>query len=247
MSQDSTVKYLHNRFGKGKGLLSEGSIGVVLVAENRLLREALAKFIVAAQPLELAGAFAFSGSTVGQMLQRSADVFVIDFGGDPNPPMRLLHELRVANPLLRSLAIGVESDRELFFRAIRAGFLGYLLKDASASDVISAIKVIAAGGAVCSPSLCAELFQIVRQQAGLMSQSCKFGLTRREHQLLPLIEGGKTNKEIACQLNLSEQTVKNHVHNILRKVGRSDRFDLAGLCTCTERLISAVTWSSSVN
>jgi DNA-binding NarL/FixJ family response regulator len=107
-----------------------------------------------------------------------------------------------------------------------------LLKDASAADVISSVRSVADGRAVCPSSLCMPLFRAVaRQWTSFPSARIKieFGLTRRQQQLVPLIAQGFTNKEIACRLNLSEQTVKDHIHQILRRVGASDRLQVIDL------------------
>jgi len=106
---------------------------------------------------------------------------------------------------------------------------GYVLREASAIEVLSAIRGVAQGQAVCPPCMTKVLFDFVVSQAPCQPNSRshrKFSLTNREQQLIPLIGRGLTNKEIASELQLSEQTVKNHVHRILRKVGVGDRLSV---------------------
>ncbi|MFZ0213898.1 MAG: response regulator transcription factor [Candidatus Acidiferrales bacterium] len=132
---------------------------------------------------------------------------------------------------LKILLVAMEEDERLFLRAIRAGVLGFIPKDASALDVVAAVRAVARGEAVCPPRLCKFLFDFVAAQAVEFPNSCvklRLGLTRREQQLIPMIGRGLTNKEIASHLNLSEQTVKNHVHRILHKVGVENRLSILG-------------------
>jgi DNA-binding NarL/FixJ family response regulator len=92
---------------------------------------------------------------------------------------------------------------------------------------------VARDEAVCPPSLCRVLFDQVaapQLEAPCLQARHPFGLTRREQQLVEMMGRGLTNKEIAMQLNLSDQTVKNHVHRVLQKVGAGDRLEAAELC-----------------
>ena len=129
--------------------------------------------------------------------------------------------------------IGMDLDVGLFLQAVRAGIAGYLLKDATAADIETAVRAAATNSAVCHPQLCQVLFDYVAKQ--LASSPSLFikqqlGLTRREQQLVELVGRGLTNKEIAGTLGLLEQTVKNHVHRVLRKVGVSDRLAAVEVC-----------------
>ena len=129
--------------------------------------------------------------------------------------------------------IGMECDRDVFLRAVREGAVGYVLKDASALEVASAVRAVSDGEAVCPPSLTLCLFEYVSQQTRLMPNfrtKQQLGLTRREQQLVEMIGRGLTNKEIAQQLNVAEQTIKNHIHRMLRKVGVTDRLAVVDLC-----------------
>src|SRR6202008_3360447 len=86
---------------------------------------------------------------------------------------------------------------------------------------------------VCPPPLCMALFRFVAHQTAEPSAApwtSSFGLSRRQQQMVELLRDRLTNKEIALRLNLSEQTVKNHVHHILRKVGAPNRFSIVELC-----------------
>jgi len=110
--------------------------------------------------------------------------------------------------------------------------MGYILKDASAAEVVSGVQAVSQGQAVCPPQLFAHLFRAFsREWTAIPSARIKleFGLTRRQQQLVPLIAQGLTNKEIATRLNLSEQTVKNHIHGIMRRVGADDRMQVIDL------------------
>jgi DNA-binding NarL/FixJ family response regulator len=162
-----------------------------------------------------------------------ARVLLSDFGLNTLPDLQIIPELRKQLPEVRVLLIGMEPDPPAFLRAIRAGVLGYVLKDASSMDVALAVRSVAKNEAVCPPSLCRVLFEYVaspQTEATCLQARHPFGLPRREQQLVEMMGRGLTNKEIATQLNLSDQTVKNRVHRVLQKVGAGDRIEAAEIC-----------------
>jgi two-component system, NarL family, response regulator DevR len=138
----------------------------------------------------------------------------------------VIPNVRKLLPELKVIMIGMDADRDLFLHAVREGAQGYVLKDASATEVAGAVRAVINHEAVCPPSLISILFASVAQwQASFPTARVqrKLGLSRREQQLIHMISEGLTNKEIAMRLGLSQQTVKNHVHRMLRKVGANDR------------------------
>jgi DNA-binding NarL/FixJ family response regulator len=129
----------------------------------------------------------------------------------------------------RVVLFGMDEDPDSFLKAVRLGVCGYLLKDASSAEIISAVRGVAQGEAICPPRLAMSLFQYVatdfRQRSGMDDQQAciKIGLTYRQRELIGLVAKGMTNKEIAAHLNLSEFTVKNHIHRIMRHVEADTR------------------------
>jgi DNA-binding NarL/FixJ family response regulator len=209
------------------------SVQVFILAENRLLREALARILNKKSDIQVVGASAFAPDVVEQISNSAADVLVCDSAAVALSELRLIPEVRAAFPGLKVVMIGMDLDRETFLRAVRDGVLGYILKDASAMEVAAAVRSVANDEAVCPPSLCLALFESVARQSTQFPTFVirhSLGLTRREQQLVQMISRGLTNKEIAAQLNLSEQTVKNHVHRMLRKLGASNRLGVVEMC-----------------
>jgi len=123
----------------------------------------------------------------------------------------------------------MDEDPQYFLKAVRLGVSAYLLKEASSVEIIAAVKAVAHGEAVCPPALCMTLFQLVQQQyqqrSGLRDPEAfeGLGLTFRQRQLMALVAQGLTNKEIAASLNLSEFTVKNHIHRVMKHVDADSR------------------------
>lgn len=208
-------------------------VQVFILAENRLLREALTRILSKKSDIRVVGASAFSSDVVEQIGNAAPDVLLSDSAAVALSELRLISEVRAAIPGLKVVMIGMDADREIFLRAVREGIVGFVLKDASAMEVATAVRSVANNEAVCPPSLCLALFERVANQnihPGIFVIRHNLGLTRREQQLVQLISRGLTNKEIASQLNLSEQTVKNHIHRMLRKLGATDRLRAVELC-----------------
>jgi DNA-binding NarL/FixJ family response regulator len=206
----------------------DGIVSVFLVAENRLLREALAKIMKKKANVCVVGDSSYCLQAVEQIVSAGPDVLVLD-SAMYLADQEFLREIRRLLSDLKLLMIGMDPDEQVFLQAIRAGAAGYVLKDASAADVISAIRAVAQGEGICPPRLCRFLFdQVAQHLKGSATTRVRIqeGLTRREQQLVPLIAQGLTNKEIAKQLNLSEQTIKNHIHRIIQKVGSHDRMSV---------------------
>jgi DNA-binding NarL/FixJ family response regulator len=141
---------------------------------------------------------------------------------------RAIHE---AVPQTKILMIGMEDDQEIFLRAVQAGAAGYLLRDASAKQILAAVHRLKRKVVVCPQHLEWALFHRIaagpRLNMARPQSTCE--LTPREHQLTSLVAQGLANKEIAGRLNLSLQTVKNHVHSILQKTQSKNRAMLAQL------------------
>ena len=204
---------------------------VFLLAENRLLREALTKIFERKSDLRVVGACAFSPAAVEQIALATPNVLVLDSFAE-GLHLDFLREAHRRFNNLKVVLIGMEANEVTFLRAVRQGALGYVLKDASALQAVATVRV-ASGEAVCSPQLSAALYRCVAQQQHHVPSfhvKLTLGLTNREQQLVVLIGKGLTNKEIAGQLQLAEQTVRNHVHRMLRKVGVNNRLGVVELC-----------------
>lgn len=204
----------------------EKRLTIFVTCSNRLLRESIARILQKKSDFDVVAARPFGPSTFEEIVQSGADVVVLDslqFVLDQSLCSQATGGVR--RPF-KCVLIAMEGDQKQFLAAVRAGALGYVLQDASAEDVVAAIRGVDQGEAACPPQMTRLLFDFVASRPtdspnGRMR--ARLGLTRREQQLVPLIGDGLTNKEIAARLNLSEQTVKNHIHRILRKVGVEDR------------------------
>jgi DNA-binding NarL/FixJ family response regulator len=202
---------------------------VFLVAGNRLLRETLARLLNKRGEFNVCGVSPCALDTVSSITASDADVLILDSITARLSNCALISETVGQIPSLKVILIDMDDDPAIFLECVRAGAIGYLLKDASAGEVVSGVRTVALGQAVCPPQLCIHLFRAFsRQWAAIPSARIKLelGLTRRQQQLLPLISQGLTNKEIASHLNLSEQTVKNHIHEIMRRTGASHRLQV---------------------
>jgi DNA-binding NarL/FixJ family response regulator len=199
------------------------TIRVFLLVENRFLRESLARLFRKRSEIAITGQASPSEPDGFSESLNECDVVV----GDCFVPGSLRSALGGASAAkaARVVLIGMRPDEEDFLTAVRAGVSGYLLADASAADVVSAVRAVFRGEAVCPPRLCSRLFNFVAQSGQTKPQSAlaRPDLTLRQQQLLSFVAKGLTNKEIASQLNLSEFTVRNHIHRILKHLDAETR------------------------
>jgi len=203
---------------------------VYLLAENRLLREALIRLLSKRSDFRVVGASGYSLTVHREIIAAHPHILLMDSSGLESARVALIATLRTALLDLRILMVDMESDELTFLTAVRAGVVGYLLKNASAMEVDAAIRAVAVGRAVCPPSLCIVLFRSVAYQMpapAVVALGADSGLSRREQEAAELLRQRLTNKEIALRLNISEQTVKNHVHRILRKLAVPNRFRIS--------------------
>lgn len=214
---------------KQMGALNEivpiSSIRVYLLIEGRLLREALGRMFRKRTDLLVVGQSGLGEASPSEMRQTQCDVLVADSYQTDWLPSSLANQNN-GQIAFKAVLIGMEPTADDFLAAVRSGVTGYLLPDASASDVVAAVRSVYRGEAVCPPQLCSELFRFVAQttkRTPTQNSSAKPDLTLRQQQLVTLVAKGLTNKEIASRLNLSEFTVRNHIHRILKQVDAESR------------------------
>lgn len=207
-------------------------ITVFLLAQNRLLREALSKVLCKRESIQVVGSCALTADSLSDIAVAAPEVLVIDSFTTNIAHLEFIREVQQRLPEIKLVAIGMEADGPQFLQAIRHGAMGYIGKDASALEVVAAVRTVANGGAVCSPQLYAFLFRFVAGQyhAPTLRAHTRLGLTSREQDLVGLISEGLTNKEIANRLQLADQTVRNHVHRMLRKLGAAHRLAAVDIC-----------------
>lgn len=201
------------------------AIRVFLQVENRLLREALVRLFRKRSDLLVVGQSEQPDVTPCHVRNSECDVLVIASFRASELPADFALESKVELGF-KTVLIGMDAHEEQFMAAVRAGVTGYLLKDASAADVVAAVRAVFRGEAVCPPQYCSTLFRFVAQVARetpILASTSRPDLTLRQQQLVALVAKGMTNKEIASHLNLSEFTVRNHIHRILKQVEAGSR------------------------
>lgn len=215
----------------------EVKISVAILSNNRLLRESLARILTKRPDIQVETAQQLSPNDCNEALESRADILLLDSVPFLQAEADRLKALRANDGAMKLVLVAMDEDAHMFMQAVREGALGYILKDASAMDVVAAVRSVAQGEAVCPPRMSKLLFDYVRRHTSDLPNArtrSRLGLTRREQQLIPLIGRGLTNKEIASHLNLSEQTIKNHIHRIIHKVGVDDRLGAVEACQATQ-------------
>jgi two-component system, NarL family, response regulator DegU len=203
---------------------------VFLATENRLFRDTLARLLRKQSGIRVAGVVANSENLPQQVQESACGMVLTDFAPGSGNFLKL-RDLDPTNSHLKIILIGMEDDPGIFMQAIRMGVRGYVLKDASALEIVAAIRHVGRGEAICPPDLCMVLIEYVwRQEQENAETSCSTGatggrLTHRQVQLMNLVADGLSNKEIAASLNLSQYTVKNHLRRVMRQVEARNRYD----------------------
>ncbi|MFD4470477.1 response regulator [Rhodococcus sp. NPDC058505] len=200
-----------------------------LVDDHEIVRRGLVDLLGGAPDLTVVGeASSVSGALAGYP-ESGADVAVLDVRLPDGSGVELCRELRSTHPGLRCLMLTSFSDDEALFDAVMAGASGYLLKQILGTDLISAVRTVAAGGSLFADRDTAAVLARIREQrtqGGLVDV-----LTDQEKVVLDLIGEGLTNREIGARMHLAEKTVKNYVSRLLAKLGMQRRTQAAVLAT----------------
>lgn len=152
------------------------------------------------------------------------DVVLLDLRMPNMSGLEVLQALSARNELPPTIILTTFDDDQLVLQGLKAGARGYLLKDVSLEQLVEAVRTVAAGGSLVAPMVTQRLLAGVgRIQNQFTSLEQPDPLTERETEILRLLSGGYSNKEIANSLKVAEGTVKNHVSNILSKLGVRDR------------------------
>jgi len=216
-----------NRLSGGGGNLEslrKQGIRVFVVIENRLLRDVVARLLCRQGEIELCGKGG-SETSPEEVAKSGGDVELLDFV-DAQWLSAVRERGREAGRAIKTIVIGMDAGSEPFLEAVRNGVTGYLLKDASAIDVLVALRTVARGEAICPPQMCAALFQNVAQaERGRHTRRAndEARLTLQQQKLMKLVARGLTNKEIAEELHLSEYTVRNHMSRLLKQLKAENR------------------------
>jgi len=206
------------------------SIRVLLVDDQKLMREGLRVLLELEPGLEVVGEAEDGQAALENYATLQPDVVLMDIRMPGMDGVEATWRLRERWPQARVIILTTFDDDEYVFEGLRAGALGYLLKDVSGQELAEAVRTVAAGGALIEPSVARKVlaeFARLAPPARPLAEALPEPLSGREREVLRLLGQGLSNREIAAHLSLAEGTVKNYVTGILQKLGVRDRTQAA--------------------
>jgi DNA-binding NarL/FixJ family response regulator len=205
-------------------------IRILIVEDQRIVREGLIALLEDESEVAIVGEASGGAEAVELYAQLQPDVVLMDLQMPNVDGPEATRRIREQSPDARILVLTTYATDEFIFKALRAGARGYLLKDASADDLLNAIRAVHQGRTLLAPEVAERLV------AGV-SASTPEPLTARELEVLTLLGQGRSNSEIADTLTIAPRTVKVHVQNILGKLSASNRTEAVSIAV-RQKLIS---------
>ena len=214
-------------------MTQSGHIRVFLLDDHEVVRRGVHELLSLEDDIEVVG----EAGTVAEALTRipatRPDVAVLDVRLPDGSGVEVCREVRARQPETRCLMLTSYSDDEALFDAIMAGASGFVLKAIRGTDLVSAVRDVAAGKSLLDPVATSQVLARLRagtereDQEGGEEDERLSGLTRQERRILDLIGEGMTNRQIGGELHLAEKTVKNYVSSLLGKLGMERRTQAA--------------------
>src|SRR5574341_1691090 len=194
-------------------------IKVLIADDHRVVREGLAAILKTKENIEVVGEAQDGQEAVEKARALLPDVIMMDVSMPLMGGVEATRIIKREFPHIGIVALTMYEEQQYIFDLVRAGATGYLLKDSESSQIVAAIRAIYRGESLIHPSVASKIlaeFSLMAQKKGKKPGWVEHDLTEREITVLRLVADGKTNKEIANSLDLSEKTVKNHV-----RIGRA--------------------------
>ncbi len=202
-------------------------IRVVVVDDQTLVRQGICSLLELSKTISVVGEADNGLTAIDLIKEQNPDVILSDIRMPQMDGIQLVAELTALNISTPIILLTTFDDHETVLHGIQSGARGYMLKDVSLDQLVGAIETVMSGGTMVQPAITEKVMK------GLVSQNINKPaendpnkiekLTGRETEVLRMMSGGYSNKEIASALSLSEGTIKNHVSNVLAKLGVRDR------------------------
>ena len=205
-------------------MTSGKTVSVCLVDDQTLVRQGIRSLLELSDDIRIVGEAADGAQALDLIPQTKPDVVLLDMRMPGMSGLDVLTALGARGEVPPTIILTTFDDDQLVLAGLKAGARGYLLKDVSLEQLVDAVKAVASGGSLVQPVVTQRLLSgLERMQNEFTSLDRPDPLTERETEILRLMAGGYSNKEIANSLGVAEGTVKNHVSNILSKLGVRDR------------------------
>ncbi len=203
--------------------MTEGPIRVLLVDDHEVVRMGL-RFLLSRKPgLEVVGEASSVATGIAEAARVAPHVIIMDIRLPDGSGVEACREIRASDPRAKVIMLTSYADEEAVLASIVAGASGYLLKQVRGQAVVEAIETVARGGSLLDPSVTDKVLERIRRMERGGADEGLATLSERERRILALIAEGKTNKEIAKEVFLSDKTVKNYVSSILTKLNLTRR------------------------
>lgn len=204
-------------------------IRVYLLDDHEVVRQGLRALLESSGDIEVVGESGSATDASNRIPALRPDVAVLDARLPDGSGIEVCRTVRAVDPSISALILTSYDDDEALFAAIMAGAAGYVLKEIKGSDLVSAIRQVAAGNSLIDPTLTARVLERVRNPPTTAPELAE--LTEQELKLLAYIAEGLTNRQIGERMYLAEKTVKNYVSSILAKLGLERRTQAAVLAS----------------
>jgi len=196
------------------------TVRIVVADDHSLIREGLRALLSSVDGYELVGTASDGAAAVREVVTLRPDVLILDIGMPSLNGIEVARRVTKAVPTVNILMLTMFEADEHVLAAIRAGALGYVLKGASADEIMRAIDAVAAGEAILGPGLARRTLQLMSAPP---AEPVFAELTPREREVLELIAGGLSNSSIATRIRLSQNTISNHISSIFAKLQVENR------------------------
>jgi DNA-binding NarL/FixJ family response regulator len=206
-------------------------IRVFLLDDHEVVRRGLVALLEAAGDIEVVGESGSAQEAQRRIPALRPDVAILDARLPDGSGIDVCREVRSADPKIRALILTSYQDDEALFSAIMAGAAGYVLKQVRGTDLLDAVRTVAAGQSLLDPAVTLKVLERIRNGEKPSEPDQLASLTAQERRILELIAQGMTNRQIGEALFLAEKTVKNYVSSLLAKLGVERRTQAAILAT----------------
>ena len=199
------------------------NVRVVIADDHPVFRSGLRALLTTEDGVVVVGEACTGVEVVAVVAQCQPDVVVMDLHMPDLDGVAATEQILRASPHVAVLVLTMFDDDDSVFAAMRAGARGYLLKGTNQAEVVGAVRLVAAGGALFGPAVAQRVIEFFTRPRPNTVPLAFPQLTDREHEILDLVARGEPNGAIGARLYISDKTVRNHVSNILTKLAVADR------------------------